>query len=71
MAGFASLMVAHHQGIFGLGLLLTVGMTTSLFASVIVLPVLLRIFYGAAAPNEGHIDPVSRAEPAALQLTEP
>ena len=70
MAGFASLMVAHHQGIFGLGLLLTVGMTTSLFASVIVLPVLLRIFYGPAAPDEGHSDPVSRAEAAGLRLTE-
>ena len=70
MAGFASLMVAHHQGIFGLGLLLTVGMTASLFASVIVLPVLLRIFYGPAAPDEGHSDPVSRAEAGRLRLTE-
>ena len=70
MAGFASLMVAHHQGIFGLGLLLTVGMTASLFASVIVLPVLLRIFYGPAAPDEGRSDPVSRAEAADLRLTE-
>jgi hypothetical protein len=43
-------------------------MTTSLFASVIVLPVLLRIFYGPPAPDEGHSDPVSRAEPAALQV---
>jgi hopanoid biosynthesis associated RND transporter like protein HpnN len=73
MAGFASLMVAHHQGIFGLGLLLTVGMTTSLFASVIVLPVLLRMFYRPAAPDEGHSDRVSRAEAAeaaGLRLTE-
>jgi uncharacterized protein len=43
MAGFASLMVAHHRGIFGLGLLLTVGMTASLIASLAVLPALLRI----------------------------
>ena len=68
MAGFASLMIAHHQGIFGLGLLLTVGMTASLFASVIVLPALLQIFYGPAAPDEGLGDPVSRASSAALQL---
>ena len=61
MAGFASLMVAHHRGIFGLGLLLTVGMTASLFASLVVLPVLLRIFYGPAAPDEGRSDPVSRS----------
>jgi predicted RND superfamily exporter protein len=44
MAGFASLMVAHHRGIFGLGLRLKVGMIASLIASLAVLPVLLRIF---------------------------
>jgi uncharacterized protein len=42
IAGFASLMVARHQGIFGLGLLLTVGAVAGLTASLIVLPVLLR-----------------------------
>ena len=50
MAGFASLMVAHHRGIFGLGLLLTIGMIASLVASLVVLPVLLRRFAGPAAP---------------------
>ena len=49
MAGFASLMVAHHRGIFGLGLLLTVGMIATLIASLAVLPVLLRMFYGPTA----------------------
>ncbi len=44
MAGFASLMVAHHRGIFGLGLLLTIGTAASLVASLVVLPVLLRRF---------------------------
>jgi hypothetical protein len=62
-------MVAHHQGIFGLGLLLTVGMTASLFASVIVLPVLLRTFYGPAAPDEATGDPLPRPEAAGLRLT--
>ena len=51
MAGFASLMVAHHRGIFGLGLLLTVGMIATLIASLAVLPVLLRIFYGPTVPD--------------------
>ena len=51
IAGFASLMVARHQGIFGLGLLLTVGVTAALFASLVVLPVLLRLFYGPSAPD--------------------
>ena len=51
MAGFASLMVAHHRGIFGLGLLLTVGMIASLIAALAVLPVLLRTFYEPKAPD--------------------
>jgi len=51
MAGFASLMVAHHRGIFGLGLLLTVGMVCSVVASLAVLPVLLRMFAGPLAPD--------------------
>ncbi len=42
VVGFGSLMVADHRGIFGLGLLLTLGSATSLVASLIVLPVLLR-----------------------------
>jgi len=49
MAGFASLMVAHHRGIFGLGLLLTVAMGASVVASLVVLPALLRMVYGPAA----------------------
>jgi len=43
MSGFGGLMVARHQGIFGLGLILTVGAAASLAASLVVLPVLLRL----------------------------
>jgi hypothetical protein len=43
IAGFGSLMLADHRGIYGLGLLLTLGTAASLFASLIVLPVLLRL----------------------------
>jgi hopanoid biosynthesis associated RND transporter like protein HpnN len=43
IGGFGSLMVARHQGIFGLGLLLTVGTMVGLASSLIVLPVLLRL----------------------------
>ena len=50
IAGFASLMVARHQGIFGLGLLLTIGASVSLITSLAVLPVLIRLF-GAAPPR--------------------
>ncbi|HSE92411.1 MAG TPA: hypothetical protein VLF19_03825, partial [Methylomirabilota bacterium] len=43
IVGFGSLMIAHHRGVFGLGLLLTLGMVTSLVAALVVLPVLLRM----------------------------
>jgi predicted RND superfamily exporter protein len=41
MAGFGSLMVARHQGIFGLGLLLTIGTAAALASSLVLLPALL------------------------------
>ncbi|HSF03941.1 MAG TPA: MMPL family transporter, partial [Solirubrobacterales bacterium] len=44
IGGFGSLMVARHQGIFGLGLLLTIGATASLVASLVVAPVLIQVF---------------------------
>jgi hopanoid biosynthesis associated RND transporter like protein HpnN len=43
VVGFGSLMMAAHRGIFGLGLLLTLGTATSLLAALVVLPVLLRM----------------------------
>ncbi len=48
IGGFGSLMLARHQGIFGLGLLLTVGAAASLATSLVVLPVLLRLLEPAA-----------------------
>jgi hypothetical protein len=43
MVGFGSLMIASHQGIFSLGLLLTLGSACGLAAALIVLPVLLKL----------------------------
>jgi len=43
VAGFSSLMLARHQGIFSLGLVLSIGALAGLAASLIVLPVLLRL----------------------------
>ena len=42
IVGFGSMMIADHRGIFGLGLVLTIGTATSLVAALVVLPVLLR-----------------------------
>ena len=43
MAGFGSLLLAHHQGVWGLGLLLVIGTAVTLAASLVVLPVLLQL----------------------------
>jgi len=50
MVGFGSLMVASHQGIFGLGLLLTLGSGCGLVASLVVVPVILRLITREARP---------------------
>src|SRR5215470_6992769 len=50
IVGFGSLMIANHRGIFGLGLLLTLGTATSLLAALIVLPVLLRMVPARTGP---------------------
>jgi hopanoid biosynthesis associated RND transporter like protein HpnN len=44
VVGYGSLMLAAHRGIYGLGLLLTLGTSASLVAALVVLPVLLRLF---------------------------
>src|SRR5262249_2958243 len=43
LAGFGSLMLAHHRGMFGLGLLLSIGALASLLSSLVILPALLRM----------------------------
>ena len=43
ITGFGTLMVAHHRGMWSLGLLLTLGSVTSLVASLVVLPVLVGL----------------------------
>jgi uncharacterized protein len=50
IAGFGSLMLADHRGIFGLGLLITLGTASSLVAALVVLPVLLQILRPRLAP---------------------
>jgi uncharacterized protein len=57
IVGFGSLMVADHRGIFGLGLLLTIGTTATLVASLAVLPVLLRLAHPLAPAPPAPIVP--------------
>ena len=54
IVGFGSLMIADHRGIFGLGLLLTLGTVTSLIAALIVLPVLLKLIPALTATPTPH-----------------
>jgi predicted RND superfamily exporter protein len=55
IAGFGSLMVAAHRGIFGLGLLLTIGATCALAASLVVLPVVLRMLPRPARADSAQV----------------
>jgi predicted RND superfamily exporter protein len=43
MVGFGSLMVARHNGIFSLGLISVLAVSCSLVASLVVLPLILRL----------------------------
>jgi hopanoid biosynthesis associated RND transporter like protein HpnN len=54
ISGFGSLMVAHHRGMWSLGLLLSIGAAVSLVASLAVLPALMRLFPGRARPGRGN-----------------
>ena len=65
IVGFGSLMIADHRGIFGLGLLLTLGTATSLIAALVVLPVLLRLMYQAPAAPPTRREEAPAAPPVA------
>jgi uncharacterized membrane protein YdfJ with MMPL/SSD domain len=43
ITGFGSLLVAHHRGVWSLGLLLVIGSVMTLAASLVVLPTLMRL----------------------------
>jgi uncharacterized protein len=51
MVGFGSLMIASHQGIFSLGLLLTLGSFCGMVAALVVLPVILQLLRATPAEN--------------------
>jgi predicted RND superfamily exporter protein len=42
-AGFGSLLVAHHRGVWSLGLVLLIGSVMTLIASLVVLPTLVGL----------------------------
>ncbi|HEU4367000.1 MAG TPA: MMPL family transporter [Methylomirabilota bacterium] len=71
ITGFGTLMMAHHRGIFGLGLLLTLGSVTSLIAALVVLPVLLRTLGGGQRLGGGLRPPSEASLPTRTVLAEP
>jgi predicted RND superfamily exporter protein len=66
IVGFGSLMLADHRGIFGLGLLLTLGTLASLVASLVVLPVLLRMI--RPGPRPGPVPVLATEAPAPVGI---
>jgi predicted RND superfamily exporter protein len=60
MVGFGSLMIASHQGIFSLGLLLTLGSACGLAAALLVLPVVLKL----TAKPVAQLEPVEKTSAA-------
>jgi len=62
IVGFGSLMIAAHRGIFSLGLLLTIGSACGLAASLVVLPVVLRLITQTSAPMSSGF-PISHSPP--------
>jgi uncharacterized protein len=63
VVGYGSLMLAAHRGIYGLGLLLTLGTAASLVAALVVLPVLLRLF---GSPPKTRPAPTPTPQPATV-----
>ncbi len=61
MVGFGSLMIASHQGIFSLGLLLTLGSACGLVAALIVLPVVLKLLMKPVEQQPARIEKPSAA----------
>src|SRR4030095_2404420 len=62
MVGFGSLMIASHQGIFSLGLLLTLGSFCGMVAALVVLPVILQLLRATPAESVVALGQSSAAE---------
>jgi hopanoid biosynthesis associated RND transporter like protein HpnN len=61
LAGFGSLLVAHHRGVWSLGLLLVIGSATTLTVSLVVLPTLVRLAHQRGRLAAVEQDPAAAA----------
>jgi uncharacterized protein len=71
MAGFGSLLVAHHRGVWSLGLLLVIGSAMTLTASLVVLPTLVRLADRRRSPATHRGFEVATAIPALNGVSHP
>src|SRR5579872_661746 len=56
MVGFGSMMIAAHRGLYSLGLVLTVGVGTSLLVSIIMVPAILTLITRGRALEQSQSD---------------
>ncbi len=63
IVGFGSLMLAHHFGVFSLGVLATLGVGFALIATLGVLPLILRILPPTSPPSPRRRLPLAPAMP--------
>jgi len=61
MAGFGSLLVAHHRGVWSLGVLLVIGSAMTLAASLVVLPTLVHLGGERLRPSAANQGPAAAA----------
>jgi hopanoid biosynthesis associated RND transporter like protein HpnN len=62
--GFGTLMISHHRGLFGLGLLLTIGVSCCMVTALVFLPALLSLVTRRAPPAEPTLPMPTKARAA-------
>jgi len=71
MIGFGSLLVASHSGIFSLGLLSTLAIGASLVATLVGLPLVLRLFSDGDQSARPRPASHSTAQPTVVEVAHP
>ncbi len=64
MVGFGSMMVAAHQGLVSLGMVLTIGVATCLFVSLVLLPAVLTLIARNRAETEESLEEPNENDPS-------
>ncbi len=75
IVGFGSMMVSAHRGLYSLGLVLSIGLSGTLFVAVVLLPAILTVFRDHMTPTDEEQDdeevaPVVEASTTVLPETD-